>query len=109
MQILNLYDSHDNTAKWYFSVRGGHQPQGGEADTYIFPLFSQLTENLKELIGSSDFLRFMNLYLKNPVANQKIKEEMSRLEREVLGIEAKEQEKFESFGIQMPSEGGSAG
>ena len=47
-------------------------------------MFSQFTEKVKELVGGPQFLDFMSFYLRNPEANLKLKEEMTKLEREVL-------------------------
>ena len=58
-----------------------------------FPCFSRLLEQVKQVIGPKEFLSFLNTYLRAPLHTQKLKEEMTRLEREVLNIETTEEEK----------------
>ncbi len=54
-------------------------------------------DRVKEVVGAKEFLSFLNSYLRAPEHTQKLKEEMTRLEKEVLNIDISEEEK-QAFG-----------
>eukprot|EP00347_Sterkiella_histriomuscorum_P007476 403348772 len=64
-----------------------------------FPYFNQLHDQIREVIGPEQFLESIKNYVQAPEHTQKVKEELNRLEREVMNIEAKEEEKMLLCGL----------
>jgi hypothetical protein len=56
-------------------------------------------DQIKEILGPSEFLNFIEAYVKAPDHCQKIKDEMYKLEKEVHNIEAKEVDKLINSGL----------
>ena len=61
---MRIYQKHNESVLAYMNQ--DFKREGDASDTLVFPLFSQLTEKLKDLLGANEFRAFMDIYLKNP-------------------------------------------
>ncbi len=70
----------------------------------MYPDFGQLIDRIKSLLGIDQFRTFIDHYLnKHPGHNQLIKEELSKLEKEVLILETEEQKQFLNLNLPVPT------
>ena len=77
--------------------------QSNEVSKRKFPHYGQYLEAIKQLVGVDEFRKFIEYYIyKTPENTILLKQAMKAIEKEGEYLEAQENEKFLSAGLQMP-------